>query len=232
MDEHDDVIERLKALGRRPVDPALQSAHLTAMAAVRPRARWSRVRVAAAFLAGLLLGGSGLAAAGALPDPAQNVAHKAFAEVGVQVPQPERYHDAAECGDEVKANHGAYVRDDKSRAKTDCGKPVKAGGDRPGGPSDRGPCQGPPPWALDKSMTDGEKTAAQAQRAIDCPDVEDAAEAEDEEFEAPERSADAAVPSTEPTTTTTAPASTTTTTAPDTEAPVEPEGGENTTTTG
>jgi len=206
MTEHDDLIERLRSLGGQPIDPALQSAHLTAMAGVRPSQVWTKVRVAAAFLAGLLIGGSGLAAAGALPDPAQNLAHSALAQVGVNVPQPDRYH-GPECGSEAKANHGGYVQADKALAKSDCGKPVHATGDRPGArgkSGDRGPCQGPPPWALDKSMTDEQRATAQAEREAACPD-----DAEEGSAETEERTADAAVP-VEPTTTTTAPEVTTT----------------------
>ena len=51
----------------------------------------------------------------------------------------------------MKKNHGAYVRDDKALAKSDCGKKVKgrkpAAATRREAEAEKGPCQGPPPWA-------------------------------------------------------------------------------------
>jgi hypothetical protein len=95
MDEHIDpqdheTVERLRAFGRRPVDPPTASAHLTAMADAAPRrSPWrTKVAVAGAFLAGLLLGGTGLATAGALPDPAQEVAFNVLHRTGMHVPHP------------------------------------------------------------------------------------------------------------------------------------------------
>ena len=233
MDDHDDLIERLQALGRQPVDPARQHAHLAAMTPAGRSPLRAKLRVAGAFLAGLLVGGSGLAVAGALPDSAQNVAHNVFEQVGVQVPQPDRYHDAEECGPEVKANHGQYVRDDKSLARSDCGKPTHAGGkdagETPrsgkggtGGPAakgDRGPCQGPPPWA-GSAMSPEDKAAAQAEREARCGVDDDESDEDDEGgvLEAPEAERDletttTAAPTTtvaEPTTTTTEAVTTTT----------------------
>lgn len=179
--EHDPELEgRLRAVGTQPIDPRLQSAHLTQMAgAVQSSRRRAKVRVAGIVVAGVLVGSTSLAAAGALPDPAQHLAHRALDNVGVQVPNPPRYH-GPECGAEVKKNHGAYVRDDKSMATSDCGKKVKddAGGgtDEPEEPeaeepkAEKGPCQGPPPWAgKDKaSMTPEEKATAQAEREARC----------------------------------------------------------------
>lgn len=224
MDDHDELIDRLRDLGRERVDPSVQSAHLSAMASVRPARLRSKLRVAGAFLAGLLVGGSGLAVAGALPDAAQNAAHNVFEQVGVQVPQPERYHDDAVCGPEVQKNHGGYVRNDKALAQTDCGKPIGAGteadegagegGKGPGGKgaggkgpesAERGPCEGPPPWAGNKSMTAEAKAAAQQARAAEC-GTDDSVD--DAETEASQRGT---TESTEPPTTTTAPATTTTT---------------------
>ncbi len=217
MEHEDDIRRRLTALAEQPVPPALSASHLSQMRAVRHRAGWpAKVRVAAAFLAGLLVGGSGLAAAGALPDPMQHAAHQALDTVGVRVPDPERYH-GEECGDEVKRNHGAYVRDDHSLARSDCGKPVGAGseseGDGAEAKEDRGPCQGPPPWAKQK-MTAEEKAAAQEARVAECGE-EDGLDAEDEPEaqDAPEATTttESATTTTAPTTTTEAPTTTDTT---------------------
>ncbi len=184
MDEHDDVLQRLRRLGTQPIDPDQRAADLTAMARVRPPSPLRpKLRLAAAFLAGLLIGGSGLAAADVLPDPAQHVAHTVLDRVGVDVPDPERYH-GPECGTEVKRNHGEYVRDDHGLATTDCGKPVHSGqgndGDQGEGadddPAAPDACRGKPPWAGDKTMTSEEKAAAQAERTALCGADDDPAE--------------------------------------------------------
>jgi hypothetical protein len=228
MEEHEDLQGRLRQIGTHHVDPAVQADHLSRMATIRTRPTIGpKLRVAAAFLAGLLIGGSGLAAAGALPDPVQHVAHRTLDPLGIDVPDPERYHDD-KCGDEVKKNHGAYVSDDQQLAKSRCGKPVQAG--EPGGAGgdgakgEKGPCQGPPPWAGDgeDSMTAEEKAAAQAKRTELC--GEDDAEArtdasDDDEGSATER----ATPDDDPNTTTTA-APTTTTTLPPTTTTTSGEG--------
>lgn len=85
LEPRDELTDRLAALGRQPVDPALQSQHLTAMASV-PVARSfrtslaGRLKVGAGVMAGFLLGASGLTAAGAM-GPLQPVAAKVAAEV-------------------------------------------------------------------------------------------------------------------------------------------------------
>src|SRR5205085_545283 len=87
MDDDATVLSRLRDLGAQPVDPAIAAVHLSAMASSSTPHRRARpsfasnVRVGAAFAAGLVLGGTGLAAAGALPDSAQQVAHSALAQV-------------------------------------------------------------------------------------------------------------------------------------------------------
>lgn len=231
MDEHDDVRQRLRRLGTQPIDPGQRAADLTAMARLpaRPSAFGPKVRIAAAFLAGLLIGGSGLAAADVLPDPAQHVAHTVLDRVGVDVPDPERYH-GPECGTEVKGNHGEYVRDDHGLAKSDCGKPVHAsqGGQGKGAGDDQSDadepdaCRGKPPWAGDKTITAEEKAAAQAERAALCgPDVDDPAELDTDAGEVERDGAvtedstttttESPTTSTESTTTTEAPTTTTTT---------------------
>ena len=198
MGDHQDITERLRAVGRQPVDPAVQSAHLTRLAQTsRPRSLRPKLRTAAVFLAGLLVGSSGLAAAGALPDPVQHAAHRVLDKVGVDVPDPERYH-GPECG-ELQRNHGAYVKEDRDLAKSDCGKPITGNDD--GAKPERDGCQGPPPWAgPDKAeMTPAEKASAQAERAARCGE------------EPAESPAPAAAPEPPAATTTVAPATTTTT---------------------
>jgi len=165
MDDHDPLIERLRALGRAPVDPATASNHLSAMAAVRAtRRQWTRAKVGAAFFAGLVVGGTGLASAGALPAPVQDAAHSALSTVGVDVPkghQPARY-SGPECGSDPTThqpfrNHGQYVRAHAGAPTADasrCGKPIQAGTggpdtsetSEPGEPSEASG-GGPPPSA-------------------------------------------------------------------------------------
>lgn len=99
MNEFEDLTSRLKALGDNPVPPPVATQHLMAMAEVAaPRTRFAhKVRVAAAFGIGLLVGGTGLgyaAAEGHLPDAAQNGLSVAAEKVGVELPR----------GDEKKAD--------------------------------------------------------------------------------------------------------------------------------
>ena len=138
MDEHDPLIDRLRDLGRQPLDSATAFRHLSAMASVGGRsARAAKLKVGAAFFAGLMLGGTGLATAGALPGPAQDVAHSALSNVGVAVPNghgPARYN-GPECGTDPQTNlpfrnHGQYVRahaGDPNAGASRCGKPLHAG---------------------------------------------------------------------------------------------------------
>jgi hypothetical protein len=176
MNEHDDLISRLRAFGRRPVDAGLADRHLSAMAAPSladaPRSR-HRLRVVAAFAVGLLAGTTGLATAGALPNGVQEIAHHTLGSVGVNVPHGDRYQ-GPECGGVVK-NHGQYVRsqpkgDRAAAAASRCGKPLGAGaGDdgsddgNGGAPKKSGGCQGPPPWAgkgkPDQAAKDARKQA-------------------------------------------------------------------------
>jgi hypothetical protein len=144
MDEHDPVIDRLGRLARQPLDPATTARHLEQMARAPRTRRASGVRwkVGVAFFAGLLLGGTGLATAGALPGPVQNVAHTTLSDVGVNVPDghgPKRYN-GPECGTDPQTgqpfkNHGQYVKahkNDPNAGQSRCGKPVQAGTETPG----------------------------------------------------------------------------------------------------
>src|SRR5207248_8560195 len=101
MNEHEDLVARLRALGRRPVEADVADRHLAAMGEEAaygvPPVRRHRLRIVAAFAAGLLAGTIGLASAGALPNGAQEVAHHALGAVGVNVPHGDRYQ-GPECG--------------------------------------------------------------------------------------------------------------------------------------
>ncbi len=130
MDADGSLEERLRELGRTPIDGPTRSRTLTAMASVEPRRRWSRGAVAAAAVAGFFAGSLGLASAGALPAPAQDAAHNVLSHVGVDVPPGhQRYNDPTVCPGGPYENHGAYVRshkDDPNAGASPCGKPVQA----------------------------------------------------------------------------------------------------------
>ena len=183
MNENEDLISRLRALGRRPVDTGVASQHLAALAdPAGAGASWSgrhRLKIVAAFAVGLLAGTSGLATAGALPNGAQEVAHKTLGAVGVKVPHGDRYW-GQECAGEKLKNHGQYVKSQPKEkraeaAKSRCGKPVQAGSDGDNAdPAAGSGCQGPPPWA-GKGKPD---KAAKAARKQACGDAEDSDEKE------------------------------------------------------
>ena len=133
MDEHDPLIERLRGLGPDRIDPAVAARHLGAMAGIPVKThRFVKAKVGTAFFAGLMLGGTGLAYADALPASVQSVAHGALSQVGLSVPNghgPARYN-GPECTGGPYANHGQYVRSHKSdpnAGQSRCGKPVQAG---------------------------------------------------------------------------------------------------------
>lgn len=238
MDEQKDLIARLRALGSQPVSSEASRRHLAAIEAesdgMTRRSRAPRLAIVAAFVVGLLAGTSGLATAGALPGGAQEMAHRAFGAVGVDVPGGERYW-GPECVGPRKKNHGAYVRSQPKHKRAEaaasgCGKPIKAvGGDKApeageGGGS--GACQGPPPWAgkgkPDKAAKEARKQACG--RGQEAEDEDEKEEAKDEKEEAPGPS-----PMTSDTTTTTAATPTTVTTA--TTVPVTTETSATTSTT-
>ncbi len=130
--EHAALAARLAALGKEPVDPAIASEHLTAIAAVpasrtlRPvRERFVRGKVAAAFAAGLLLGGTSLASAGALGNTPQNAVADAAGHVGLDLPGGTP-RSAEGCGGKPYKNHGQYVSQGGD-PHSPCGKPVKSG---------------------------------------------------------------------------------------------------------
>ena len=218
MNENEDLISRLRAFGRRPVSPEVAGEHLAAMdgaaGSTGARVAGHRMKVVAAFVVGLVAGTSGLATAGALPDGAQEVAHRTFGAVGIKVPHGDRYW-GQECAGEVKKNHGQYVRSqpkDKraEAAASRCGKPVQAGVDSTGDGDGKGAgCQGPPPWA-GKGKPD---EAAKAARKQACGQGNDE---KGDEAPAPSTQAEPVETTTTtlpPTTVTTETTSTTTTTA-------------------
>jgi hypothetical protein len=236
----DDALElRLRALGDSPVEPDLQDRHLAAMAAVgagaaagRGRGRWRFTwrAVAAAGIVGFLGGSTGLAAAGSLPDPAQDVAHDVLGAVGIDVP---RSSEGCPAGRTYR-NHGEYVAeveaaggDVEAAARSDCGKPERGGGNgngrgngnggasgAPRPDTDGDPCTGAPPWA-GAHLPREQRDALQAEHRALCGD--DATDELEESQSAPagESDVDETSTTTVPEETTTTVAEDTTTTAPD-----------------
>ncbi|MGH9009974.1 MAG: hypothetical protein ACRDYF_09040 [Acidimicrobiia bacterium] len=175
-----------------------------APAAARGGIRSSRFRIVAAFAVGLVAGTSGLATAGALPDGAQEVAHRTLGAVGLNVPHGDRYQ-GPECGGTFK-NHGQYVKSQPKEKRAEaaasrCGKPIQAGtGDDSGdGKAGKAECQGPPPWA-GKGKPD---EAAKAARKQACGQGQD--HTDDKETPGPEAGAKRIAPPTPETSPTTEP---------------------------
>jgi hypothetical protein len=155
MDDHDDLTRRIRDLGSEPLDSGLTAKCLHVMRAQRPRRlNLTKFKIATAAISGFLLGSVGLASAGTLPAPAQNVAHSVLKTVGVNVPAGhDRFNDPTVCPGGPYRNHGAYVRahkDDPNAGASPCGKPNRAvqGADESKGTDETGtPGHGPPPWA-------------------------------------------------------------------------------------
>ena len=110
LDPRDDLTERLAALGRQPVAPAVQSAHLTALSSVPSTRSFrsslvGRLKVGAGVFAGFLLGASGLATVGGLGPLQPIVAERAAEVANVELPQ----------GPKAKAEKAAKAKAAKAR---------------------------------------------------------------------------------------------------------------------
>ncbi len=137
--------------------------------------RFGRLAVAAAAVVGFLAGSTGLAMAGVLPDPAQDVAHHVLALVRVDVPEGTRGACVSAAARDKTLSKAA-----KQAAKDACpkggppdgagtpdagtGRPDTAPG--PAGASD--PCHGKPPWAGRNDLTPEQRDAMKADRAATC----------------------------------------------------------------
>jgi hypothetical protein len=206
-----ELARRLAALGTEPVDPAVASAHLTAIAAAQPRralrpvrGRFVRGKVAAAFAAGLVLGGTSLASAGVLGNTPQNAVADAAGHVGLDLPGGTP-RSTEGCGGKTYRNHGQFVSQGGD-PHSPCGKPVKSK-DKPGKADDAkdtkdaknapgaGNGCGKPPWA-GKGNHAKKTPEAVAQRTAACGDDES-----DTTNEAPKAGAGAPTTAAAPTTT-------------------------------
>jgi hypothetical protein len=120
-DVNDDLVLRLREAGRRPIDPSTRQEHWRRIAAEaspddagsRRRRRFGAVPVAAAGAIGFLAGSTGLAFAGALPDPAQNVVHDvlqpALDRIDVEMPEG---GNRGRCVSEAARNADKATRED------------------------------------------------------------------------------------------------------------------------
>jgi hypothetical protein len=128
----DDLISRLQSLAAGPVADEVAAHHFSLMDGAAPAAPRRHVRsmIAGGTLVVAMLAGTGIAAAaGNLPNPAQDAAHTVLSKVGVDVPRgTTRSTDG--CDGKTYANHGQFVRSQPkgaardAAAKSNCGKPV------------------------------------------------------------------------------------------------------------
>jgi hypothetical protein len=120
MGDHAELEGRLRALGRQPVDPALQAAHLRAIAqAEQRRGVGRRVRWSLALAAAFVVASTGLAAAGVSGGPVTGLGQKIAGVVGVDitdgtVTHGTKRHYGPECvaiaDGKGARNHGQYVK--------------------------------------------------------------------------------------------------------------------------
>jgi hypothetical protein len=193
MDENE-ITQRLRDAGDQPVPGEVRATHLSQMHAAVPVVekpkRFGRLAVAAAAFVGFAVGSTGFAMAGALPAPAQGLAHDVLSVVQVEV--PDRKDNRGKCVSAI-ANDPDLTPQQKKAAKDEqCqkGKPAHAGKGNGGGPpeelmNDGDPCKGPPPWAGKgaKAEKAAQKEAHRAARAgAGCAD-DDTADAEAETAE-------------------------------------------------
>ena len=188
--EENEITRRLRAAGEQPVPDAIRTEHLHRIAmtnADAPR-RFGRLAVAGAAAVGFFAGSTGLAMAGALPDPAQDVAHDVLAVVQVDVPEGNR----GACVSSA-AKDPALDAAGKKAAKEACRQQAPPGHGRAGGAPGQqkadkhadDPCRGKPPWAGTPAKTPEARAEREAQREQfrqqrdACPDT-DAADAQDE----------------------------------------------------
>ena len=193
----------------------VRAQHLSRMETAGPASpvrekRFGRLAVAAAAIVGFFAGSTGLAMAGALPGPAQGVAHDVLSVVQVDVPDHPENHGAC-VSQAAHANQDDPVAKkaaiDACKTKSPPGKsadaPGRSGatpgrsGDAPGRSGTAGvkaddPCKGKPPWAGNKTMDAATRTSLQEQRAA-CVD-DDGAEADEPEAEIDDEQAPAETP--------------------------------------
>jgi hypothetical protein len=205
-DPNAELIGRLGALVPEAVDPATRAAHLRRARAVEPvprRRRIGVVAVAAAAVVGFLAGSAGFAAAGSLPDPAQDVAHDVFGVIEVDVPQGNgnrgscvsaaakiKDKDAKQAAKDACPKGGIDDDTDETDSdETDTDSPGRSGdapgqggdspgrsGEAPGQTKHAGdPCRGKPAWAgpMPKAEREALKEQHGRQACVDADEAEE-----------------------------------------------------------
>ena len=182
MDEHE-LTDRMQAFGEADVPADTRAEHLRRIAAtpITSARRFSRAWVAAAAIVGFFAGSTGLAAAGALPDPAQDVAHDVLSVVQVDVPEGKRgpcvsaiaKSDLPKAEKKAakdacpKGGDGAIDENESSEGENGNGK--GRSNEAPGQTKHvDDPCKGKPAWAGKNDLTVEEKDALKAERATTC----------------------------------------------------------------
>lgn len=175
-----DLTDRLRDFGSQPVPDDVSAHHthrITAVAPAATGARFGRLAVAAAAVVGFAFGSTGLAMAGALPEPAQNAAHDVLSTVNINVPDGTRgqcISDAARNKDDPDAKQDAKEACPKGGPPdgVDRGRSGEAPGRSGTAPGLEkhadDPCRGKPPWAGNNDLTPEERAAEKAGRAGAC----------------------------------------------------------------
>jgi len=141
------MVERLGALGRQPVSPALRSAHLATIAQceMSHRRRLPKLGVLALGIVAVLLLSTGLAVAEVDAGPVSDMGEQIAGVLGVNITDgkvthgTDRYYGAdclAIADGKGAINHGQYIKwvrehqpDELDAAKASkCGKPLNADG--------------------------------------------------------------------------------------------------------
>ena len=183
MDEND-LTRRMRAIGEQPVPDTTRNLHLHRMAGVAatPTKRFGRFAVAAAAIVGFMAGSTGLAMAGALPAPAQDVAHDVLSTVNLEVPKGKE-GKRGPCVSAIAKDTSLTEEQKDAKKDAECpkgpfGPPAHAGrggasGDNPGkGRADAAKggdgCRGKPPWAGRDDLTEEQTDAMAAERKAAC----------------------------------------------------------------
>jgi hypothetical protein len=182
MDENE-LTRRMRAIGEQPVPDTTRNLHLHRMAGVpaAPTKRFGRFAVAAAAVVGFMAGSTGLAMAGALPAPAQDVAHDVLSTVNLEVPAGKE-GKRGPCVSAIAKDTSLTEEQKAAKKDADCpkgpfGPPAHAGqggqGENPGkGRADAAKagdgCRGKPPWAGRDDLTEAQTDAMAAERNAAC----------------------------------------------------------------
>jgi hypothetical protein len=207
MDENE-LTRRMRAIGEQPVPDTTRNLHLHRMAGVAatPTKRFGRFAVAAAAVVGFMAGSTGLAMAGALPAPAQDVAHDVLSTVNLEVPKGKE-GKRGPCVSAIAKDTSLTEEQKDAKKEAECpkgpfGPPAHAGqggasGDNPGkGRADAAKggdgCRGKPPWAGRDDLTEAQTDAMAAERNAACGrggnGAPEASDAPEEQAPAPEQS--------------------------------------------